>query len=107
MAVLTEATTAFYDLKAAITRACNGQDVVLLFPEAKRHGLFRGDSPPEGMRLGFEVERSWKDRATLRLALRSYDQSRSFQTRPDMNIITLVLTDNGVRVAEREGRFES
>jgi hypothetical protein len=94
---------AFLSISAAMGEAAKATHSRDASAEAERWGLKEQPCRP------FTTSREWRRSEGSRMLVfrfRFYDQSRPFSIRPDMNILSLELTENGAMLRTAEERYE-
>jgi len=94
---------AFEAIELAMQQAAAQYSVTAASVEAQRQGLVElGDGKPSQITV-------WELRAedrTLRFRYRWYDQSRAFSIQPDMNVLSLELSQEDKILRSSERRYE-
>jgi hypothetical protein len=94
---------AFDSIAAAMKRAAAETNYVVASNEATQHGLVKqGDDTPSQKHFW---ERTEGDK-TLRFQWRWYDQSHAYRIYPDMNVLSVELSQAGKVLRSAEERYE-
>jgi len=94
---------AFDFIVAAMKRAAAERSYIVASTEATRQGLVeQGDGKPSQRNIW---ERTEGDK-TLRFQWRWYDQSHAYRTYPDMNVLSVELSQTGQVLRTAEERYE-
>lgn len=84
---------AFEAIKTAIDDACLKKNDSIAFQAAEREGLTKSEDTSDVTRTIFKFDKVWNDGWELHLKFESYDTSRTFEMRPDINKFALELKE--------------
>lgn len=91
MQIPPEIKAVFEEIKLAIDESCSKKNAGIAFRTAESRGLPKVEGNSDVTAIIYDFEKSFDGGFVLKLNFKSYDTSRSFEIRPDVNRFALNL----------------